>query len=158
MQTLLNKKTSFTMIENCVLRNPLISRNARLIYGILVSYSYGKDTVFPGQERIAAELGLSERVVRDILNELRGAGLISWIQRGLNKPNIYTIEEIPQRIKDQYTQIQAKINNTIKDQQPEDEEIVKERLVKRRKNMKDERLINTYAGRIKGKLKKTENE
>lgn len=148
-QTLFNKKHGFAQIENCVLRNPLISRTARLVYGVLVSCSFQKDSCFPGQERIAAEVGVSTRVIRDALNELRGIGLISWKQTGLNLPNLYYIEEVPTKLKDEYFNFQLKLTATINDKTKEDNKTVNDRLAKRRKKMKEEKMINTMAGRIK---------
>lgn len=102
---IINKNINFTQIENCILRNPKISNNARLLYGLLVSYSFGTGSCFPGQTRLAIQLRVSTREIRDLLCELKGWGLISWSMRefekfdayGRNfvKTNTYTIEKIP---------------------------------------------------------------
>lgn len=99
---IINKKDGFTMIENCILRNPKLSINARLLYGILVSYSFGRGNCYPGQKRLAWEMNLSTREVRDLLCELKGWGLITWKMLEFNKTNTYTIQKIQGYIKREF--------------------------------------------------------
>ena len=104
MDTLENrKKKYFTQIENCVLKNYKISIQARLLYAILESYSFeGITTIFPTQDRLGLELGISVRSVQRYLNELEAWELIKIEQRGLRKSNNYIIYRIPTSIKDEY--------------------------------------------------------
>jgi len=85
----------FTSVPNRILRNNQISLGARMCYSMLLSYAWQEDFCFPAQVRLAEDLGIGERTVRQYLNELRDTGLISWKQRGLNKPNIYHILKLP---------------------------------------------------------------
>lgn len=151
--TLINKKTKFTQVEDCVIRNPMISRNARLLYVHILSYDFGQGSCFPGQERLAVEMGFAdERSIRDLLNELRGAGLISWKQNGFNLPNTYSIEEIPKRIKEQYEEIQTKLTHRIRSKEEENKDEKKIRKENIRKAIKEEKIVNVYAGRLKGNI------
>ena len=86
----------FTAFPNVVLRCSQISIGARTTYAMLLSYAWQKDFCFPAQERLASDLGTTDRTVRKWLTELRAFGLISWKQRGLNKPNIYAILKLPE--------------------------------------------------------------
>ncbi len=85
----------FTSVPNRILRNNQISLGSRMCYGMLLSYAWQDDFCFPAQTRLADDLGIGERTVRQYLNELRDAGLITWKQRGLNRPNVYRILKLP---------------------------------------------------------------
>jgi hypothetical protein len=85
----------FTSIPNRVLRNGEISLGARMCYAMLLSYAWQDNFCFPAQLRLADDLGIGERTVRQYLNELREATLITWKQQGLNRPNIYRIMKLP---------------------------------------------------------------
>ncbi|MFI5398310.1 MAG: helix-turn-helix domain-containing protein [Candidatus Binatia bacterium] len=85
----------FTSVPNRILRNSAITLGARMCYAMLLSYAWQEDFCFPAQIRLAEDLGIGERTVRQYLNELREAGLITWKQQGLNRPNIYRILKLP---------------------------------------------------------------
>jgi len=86
-----NFKQGFTQLPNRVLKDTRLSFGARLTYAVLLSYEWGKSSCFPGQDRIAEDLGISARSIRTYLYELKELGYISWKQQGLNKPNLYSI-------------------------------------------------------------------
>src|SRR6266496_2486038 len=68
-------KKGFTQIPNYILRDSKLSFGARLVYAVLLSYAWQEDSCFPGQERIAEDLGTSDRSVRTYLSELKEWGL-----------------------------------------------------------------------------------
>lgn len=84
-------KHGFTQLPNYVLRDKNLSFGARLSYAILLSYAWQEDSCFPGQKRMAKDLGTTDRSIRTFLNELKEKGYITWKQRGLNRPNVYYI-------------------------------------------------------------------
>lgn len=84
-------KHGFTQIPRYILRDKKLSFGARLTYAVLLSYAWQEDSCFPGQDKIAADLGVSRRMVTPYLNELRERKFISWERRGLGKTNIYYI-------------------------------------------------------------------
>lgn len=84
-------KQGFTQLPRYVLRDNRLSFGARLTYAVLLSYAWQDDSCFPGQERMAKDLGTSDRSVRTFLNELKEHRYIDWKQQGLGKPNIYYI-------------------------------------------------------------------
>lgn len=90
----------FTQIPNYVLGDQSLSLGARLIYTMLLSYAWQEKRCFPGQARLAADLGVDERSVRRYLVELRDRGYVDWKQRGLGKTNIYYILDITKREKE----------------------------------------------------------
>ena len=84
-------KHGFTQLPNYVLKAKRLSFGAKLSYAVLLSYAWQEDSCFPGQERMAEDLGTTSRMLRDYLNELKKHGFIDWQRRGLNKTNIYYI-------------------------------------------------------------------
>ncbi len=83
----------FTLIPNYILRHPDLSRDAKLLYAILLSYAWREGRCFPGYTRLCADLGASEKPVRGYMRELEKAGLLTQKRRGLGKTNIYTLTE-----------------------------------------------------------------
>ena len=84
----------FTIIPNIVFKRPDLSAYGKLIYMALLSYAWQQDSCFPGQERLATELGLSVRTVRRAIRELQDCGLLRVTQRGQGKTNVYTLTKL----------------------------------------------------------------
>jgi len=87
-------RAGFTQIPNFVFRDKRLSFGARLTYGILLSYAWQEGSCFPGQDKIAADLGSTRETVNRFLKELRAAGYISWKRRGLGKTNVYYVLDV----------------------------------------------------------------
>ncbi len=90
-------KTGFIQLPNFILTDKQLSAYAKLSYALLLSYAWQKDSCFPGQERMAADLGVSDRYLRQALKELQDYNYISVERRGLNKTNVYTILSVQAR-------------------------------------------------------------
>ncbi len=90
-----NKKQEkgFTQTPNHILLNNKIPYQARFLFIILLRYAWNKQQCFPGQTRIAEDIGVSQRTIRNWLSDLEQHGLIEIIQRGLNKTNLYVIKD-----------------------------------------------------------------
>jgi hypothetical protein len=58
---------------------------------MFLSYAWHKNYVFPGQKRLAEDLGIKERQVRNFISELKKEKPLSVQQRGLGKTNIYNL-------------------------------------------------------------------
>lgn len=82
-----------TCVPNHILRDPRLSAPARLLYSILKSYAWQTDNAFPGQLRLADEMGCSDRMVRSYLSELEDSGLITVEQRGKTITNRYFLTD-----------------------------------------------------------------
>lgn len=86
----------FTQIPNSILRDTTISPPAKALYALILSYSWGKGSAFPGHELLARELGASKRSVVRWTSELQASGLLKIERRGSAKPNLYHLEsEVP---------------------------------------------------------------
>jgi hypothetical protein len=54
----------FTMVPNHVLVSDQVSPGAKLAYAMLLKYAWQDDFCYPGQERLAKDMGVSDRSVR----------------------------------------------------------------------------------------------
>jgi len=81
----------FTQVPNFILTKADISVGAKLAYAMLLKYAWGDDACFPGQTKLASDMGSGERSVRRYLEELEKASLLEIVQRGLGKTNLYRL-------------------------------------------------------------------
>jgi hypothetical protein len=81
----------FTQVPNFILTKKEISVGAKLAYAMLLKYAWDNDACFPGQVKLAEDMGAGERSVRTYLKELESAGLLEITQRGLGKTNLYKL-------------------------------------------------------------------
>lgn len=81
----------FTQVPNFILRNPEISVGAKVAYAMFLSYAWHNDSCFPGQDRLAEDMGMSRSRVTEFVGELEKAELITIQRRGQGKTNLYTI-------------------------------------------------------------------
>jgi hypothetical protein len=81
----------FTQVPNFILTKNDISVGAKLGYAMLLKYAWGDDACFPGQAKLAIDMGAAERSIRTYLKELESAGLLEIQQRGLGKTNLYKL-------------------------------------------------------------------
>lgn len=88
----------FVPLPVSILRSNQISDGAKLLFADLLSYAWFNAECFPGQDKLAQDLGVSPRWIRKLLTELEKIKLISCKQRGLSKTNIYTINDIPDKL------------------------------------------------------------
>jgi len=84
-----------SMIPNWLQRRTEVSQGAKLAYARLAQHAGKKGKCFPKQRTLAAELGVSERTVREYLRELVEFKLIESEQRGLTKSNFYFFLDHP---------------------------------------------------------------
>src|SRR5665213_2308707 len=81
----------FTQVPNFLLKSKQLSSGDKMAFAMLLSYAWQNDYCFPGQRRLAEDLGLDERSVRRNLKSLEVNGLLSIKQRGLGKTNMYEL-------------------------------------------------------------------
>ena len=85
----------FTQVPNHVLISNQLSPGAKLAYAMLLKYAWQNDFCFPGQERLAKDMGVTDRSVRTYLKELEAKKFVGIKQRGLGKPNLYELNLLP---------------------------------------------------------------
>jgi len=81
----------FTQVPNFILTNKNLSVGAKLAYAMLLKYAWQDDYCFPGQTKLAEDIGAGERSVRTYLNELETAGFLEVKQQGLGRTNLYRL-------------------------------------------------------------------
>jgi len=89
----------FTRVPNHALENNRISPGAKLALAMLLKFAWQNDFCFPGQERLADEMGVSRQSVNGYLQELEKEKFIAIKRRGLGLTNIYEINCKPQSAK-----------------------------------------------------------
>jgi predicted transcriptional regulator len=82
-------KQGFSQIPRIVLKAQGLSLQSKTIYALLLDYAWQKGSCFPGQNRLAKDLGVHRNTVQKYLTELKDYGLVEWKRRGINKTNIY---------------------------------------------------------------------
>ena len=81
----------FTQVPNHVLKSNRISPGAKLAYAMLLSYAWQNDYCFPGQERLAKDMGCGLRSVVRFIQELEKEDFVSIKRRGQGRPNLYEL-------------------------------------------------------------------
>jgi hypothetical protein len=81
----------FTQVPNFILTKKDLSVGAKLAYAMLLKYAWDDEACFPGQLRLAEDMGSGERSIRRYLEELEKSSLLEIVQRGLGKTNLYRL-------------------------------------------------------------------
>jgi biotin operon repressor len=89
----------FTQVPNFLLKSKKLSSGDKLAFAMLLSYAWQNDFCFPGQQRLAEDMGITDRSVRTHLKALESNGLLAIVQRGQGKTNLYELSLKPPRRK-----------------------------------------------------------
>ena len=81
----------FTQVPNAILKAKEISQGAKLVYVMLLSYAWHNNSCFPGQDRLADDIGVSRRSVNSHIKELEAKRFVKVTRKGLGKPNLYEL-------------------------------------------------------------------
>ncbi len=81
----------FTQVPNFILKDAKLSVGAKVVYAMFLSYAWHNDSCFPGQERLASDMGMTRPRVTQLIAELHRLGLVTIQRRGQGKTNLYTI-------------------------------------------------------------------
>lgn len=87
----------FTQVPNFILRDGALSLGAKVTYAMFLHYAWHNDSCFPGQERLAVDMGMSQSRVSEFIKELAAASLIEIKRRGMGKTNLYKIKFVVQK-------------------------------------------------------------
>lgn len=85
----------FTQVPNFLLKSKKLSAGDKLAFAMLLSYAWQNDFCFPGQQRLADDMGITDRSVRTHLKALESNGLLTIVQRGQGKTNLYELNLKP---------------------------------------------------------------
>ncbi len=81
----------YTQVPNFLLKKKDLSSGDKMTFAMLLAYAWQNDFCFPGQAKLAEDMGLNERSVRRHIQALEKAGLLIIQQRGQGKTNIYEL-------------------------------------------------------------------
>src|SRR3954453_2456231 len=81
----------FTQLPNFLLNDPDVSANAKIVYAKLLSYAWTNDRVFPGQETMVGDIGLSQPSIARAVHELQEKEWLRIQRRGQGKTNVYIL-------------------------------------------------------------------
>lgn len=89
----------FTQVPNHILVSMKVSPGAKLAYAMLLKYAWEKDFCFPGQERLAKDMGSGVRTVVRYMQELEDADYMRIVRRGQGRPNLYELNLTSKRLR-----------------------------------------------------------
>ena len=98
-------REGFTQVPNFILRDGALSVGAKIVYAMFLSYAWHNDSCFPGQDRLAEDMGLTRVRVTQLISELEAAGLVTIQRRGQGKTNLYTIHFQVKRVVDKTSEV-----------------------------------------------------
>lgn len=87
-------RLGFVQLPKVILYARNISRDAKLLYAVLLGYAWQEQRCFPGYGRLCQDMGASENAVRKYMRELETVGLLSQRRRGLGKTNLYILTDL----------------------------------------------------------------
>lgn len=88
----------FTQVPNMVLNSKGLSFAAKVVYAKLLSYAWNNDRVFPGQVRMAEEIGSKRSTINKAVKELEEKGWLEIDRRGQGQTNIYTLHHTVRKV------------------------------------------------------------
>lgn len=91
----------FTQVPNFLLDSKLVSPGAKLAYALLLRFAWQNDFCFPGQQRLADDMGVTTRSLITYLKELQKIGWVIIERRGQGKSNIYELNLKPTGLRNQ---------------------------------------------------------
>ena len=81
----------FTQVPNFILKNANLTVGEKMTFAMFLSYAWNNDKVFPGQERLADDIGVTRQSVSTFIKGLEKKGFLTIKRRGLGVTNIYTL-------------------------------------------------------------------
>ncbi len=87
----------FTQVPNFILKNAGLSLGAKVTYAMFLHYAWHNESCFPGQERLAGDMGMSQSRVSEFIKELQTADLIEITRRGQGRTNLYKLGYVVQK-------------------------------------------------------------
>src|SRR5215203_7275619 len=70
-------RLGFVQLPKLILYARNLSRDAKLLFAVLLGYAWEKDRCFPGYRRLCQDMQASENMVRKYMRELEAVGLLS---------------------------------------------------------------------------------
>jgi hypothetical protein len=84
----------FVQLPKQILWAKNLSRDAKMLYAVLLGYAWQEGHCYPGYPRLCEDMGASENMVRKYMRELEAVGLLRQKRRGQGRTNLYTLPDI----------------------------------------------------------------
>jgi DNA-binding transcriptional MerR regulator len=84
----------FVQLPKQILWAKNLSRDAKMLYAVLLGYAWQESHCYPGYPRLCEDMGASENMVRKYMRELEAIGLLRQKRRGQGRTNLYTLPDI----------------------------------------------------------------
>ena len=84
-------KRGFAQVPVVILQHKELSDTAKLVYAMMLYYAWHKNYCFPGQARLAKDLGVTSRTIIRAIRNLEESNILETRKRGLGKTNIYIL-------------------------------------------------------------------
>ena len=81
----------YTQVPNHVLVSDQLSPGGKLAYAMLLKYAWQNEYCFPGQERLATDMGVTRQSANTYIQELQRKKFIGIKRRGQGKTNLYEL-------------------------------------------------------------------
>ena len=81
----------YTQVPNHVLVSDRLSPGGKLAYAMLLKYAWQNEYCFPGQERLATDMGVTRQSANTYIQELQRKKFIGIKRRGQGKTNLYEL-------------------------------------------------------------------
>ena len=88
------RSRGFVQLPKLVLYARNLSRDAKLLYVVLLGYAWQEQRCFPGYKRLCDDLDASENMVRKYMRELEAVHLLSQRRRGQGRSNMYLLHDL----------------------------------------------------------------
>ena len=88
----------FTQVPNFILKNKKLTVGEKMTFAMFLSYAWNNERVFPGQEKLADDIGAGVRSVNRFIKGLEAKGFLTIQRRGLGKTNIYMLRYMVKKI------------------------------------------------------------
>ncbi len=82
----------YTQVPNHALISNRLSPGAKLAYAMLLRYAWQNDYCFPGQERLATDMGVTRQSANAYVQELQREKFITIKRRGQGRTNVYEFD------------------------------------------------------------------
>jgi biotin operon repressor len=81
----------FTQVPNFILKNKNLTVGEKMTFAMFLSYTWHNNSCFPGQDKLAEDIGVTRRSINTFVKGLEKKGFLTIQRRGLGKTNIYTL-------------------------------------------------------------------
>lgn len=86
---------TFAQIPNALIQDRQLSHAAFRLFCVIATYANKEKRAWPGQARLAADMGVKPRQIRNLLDELRVRGWLEIERRGKTLTNVYVLNALP---------------------------------------------------------------